>query len=272
MGARAERSALRALDLLGLAALPAAGVALFVAERLLPARERVDPGPARVARNLGVGALAGLVARLVVAPAAVSAAAWSARRRFGLLHRLPLPPVARAALAFVATDYAMYLWHRANHVAPALWRLHRVHHLDRDLDATTAARFHLVEVAASAPWRAAQAAVVGVPPGVVAVYEVAMQGATLWHHSALRLPPALDRAIARVFVTPRVHAAHHSVEAPETNANWSVIFSGWDRLHGTAIDRDPTTVTIGSPDEPSPPHRGLLALLALPFFRAGETP
>jgi len=160
----------------------------------------------------------------------------------------------------------MYVWHRLNHRVPLLWRFHLVHHTDLDLDVSTALRFHAGELLLSCGWRAAQVAVIGPPVALLLVFEVVFETATAFHHSNWRLPHALDRALAAVVVTPRMHGVHHSTRQAETNSNWSVLLSCWDRLHRTLrFERPAEPLVIGLPAYRDP--LGARDLLALPFRR-----
>jgi len=234
-------------DAVGMPLVALVGAALATVEAARPLRERRVRRAERWVTNARMGALAGAVVRLAIVPTVNACARGAAERNVGVLRWLPLPRAARAALGFVALDYSMYLWHRALHGVPLLWRSHAVHHVDRDLDVTTALRFHVGELAASVPFRAAQTVLLGVGPRVALVYELAMQAAALFHHSNVRLPARVDRALARVFVTPRMHGVHHSTAREELASNWGVVFAVWDRLHGTARWRA------------TPPDIGLLA-------------
>jgi sterol desaturase/sphingolipid hydroxylase (fatty acid hydroxylase superfamily) len=168
-------------------------------------------------------------------------------------------------------DYTTYLWHRLNHAAP-LWRFHAVHHTDLDLDASTAARFHVGELVASVAARAVQVLVVGVSPGGALVWEVAELLAAEFHHSNLRLPVSIERPLACVFVTPRMHGIHHSIVERETSSNWSVVLSCWDRLHRTLrLDVPQAEIVIGVPAYRDPRELGVLALLAMPFRQQRAT-
>lgn len=178
-------------------------------------------------------------------------ARWATRSNLGLVRWLPLPAPLRAVAGFLALDYTMYLWHRALHGVSTLWRFHSVHHADADLDASTALRFHVGELAASLPFRCAQVSVLGVSANVALTYEVAMQTAAIFHHSNTRLPEVLERWIGFVVVTPRMHGVHHSVDTRDLQSNWSVLFSFWDRLHGTHRWRE-TPPTIGLARENDP--------------------
>lgn len=224
-------------DLLGAPVVVAVCATATALEAQMPLRPRTATRRSRWPANLLAGAIAAIVVRAGVVPAVQACARVAARRRFGLLRWVPMPRLARVGLGILALDYTMYLWHRALHGVSPLWRFHAVHHADADLDATTALRFHAGELLASVPYRCAQVLGTGVSPSVAILYEVMMQSAALFHHSNLRLPGGVDRALSLVVVTPRMHGVHHSVETRELQSNWSVVFSFWDRLHGTFRER-----------------------------------
>ena len=148
--------------LLGAGLVLAAG-AIFLAERRAPLRRRSQAEPSRTVRNLVMGVLSMAVVAAVEGPVAQRLAKRVEERRQGLAQRLPLPSLARDAAAFLLMDYTIYVWHVLTHKVPALWRLHLVHHIDLDLDASTALRFHAVDMLVSVPWRAAQVAPDGTP-------------------------------------------------------------------------------------------------------------
>lgn len=253
-------------DVWGGGAIVAAVVIGLAAERRWPLRRRARPPGERLATNAAMVALAALVLRLTMIPAALAVAAAGERAGVGVLRWLPLPGAVAAVAGFLLLDWTVYVWHRLNHRAPFLWRFHLVHHTDLDLDVSTAFRFHAGELLLSVAWRSAQILVLGIGPALLLVYEAAMETATAFHHSNWRLPRALERALNVVVVTPRMHDIHHSVVEQETNANWSVIFSCWDRAHRTLRLGVPNTaLTIGLPAYREP--LGVRALLALPFQR-----
>ncbi len=213
--------------------------------------------------------LAALVMRGAVLPAVLVVAGWIERHEVGLAPMTPVPDVARAALAFVLMDYTTYLWHRLNHVVPFLWRFHRVHHTDLALDVSTAFRFHVGELSLSVGARALQITLIGVGPTVALVWETVELAATAFHHSNLRLPIGVERALNRVLVTPRMHGIHHSIVEAETNSNWSVLFSWWDRVHRTVrLNVPQEAIAIGLPAYRDPTELRFVRLLAMPFAPA----
>jgi sterol desaturase/sphingolipid hydroxylase (fatty acid hydroxylase superfamily) len=154
---------------------------------------------------------------------------------------------------------------------PLLWRFHLVHHADGDLDASTALRFHFGEMALSVPWRALQVIVIGADPGALGLWQALLVPSILFHHSNVRLPIGLERALVRVLVTPRMHGIHHSTYRNETDSNWSSLLSVWDYLHGTALLAVPQReVRIGVPAFADPRTRTLGRMLRLPFRRRGD--
>jgi sterol desaturase/sphingolipid hydroxylase (fatty acid hydroxylase superfamily) len=234
-------------------------------ERRRGLRQRVEATLHHSARNLAVAGLSAAVVHLVEMPVVMPLARRADERGWGLVRRLPLTRALRAALAVVLMDYTLYLWHRIVHRVRLLWRLHLVHHVDLDLDATTGIRFHFAEIAASVPWRAAQVVVIGPSPRALVAWQTLTLACILFHHSNAALPISLERWLARVLVTPRMHGIHHSVVRSETDSNYSSGLSIWDRLHGTLrLNIPQDCIEIGVPAYRDPCEVGLATVLALP--------
>lgn len=241
---------------------------LFVVERWLPLRLTRRPLLGRLLVNVGISALAFGVAMVLVRPAALWALAWSSERPFGLIHAVPMPVGIQFVIAFLLMDLAFYWWHVANHRIPFLWRFHNVHHIDPDLDVSTAFRFHAGEVALSTVFRVVQVSAIGLSAWMFAVYEIVFQANTLFHHSNVRLPIRIERLLNRVIVTPRMHGIHHSQVRDETNSNYSVVFSWWDRLHRTlGLNIAQSEIAIGVPGYAEPADNSFSNALLLPFRR-----
>ncbi len=248
------------------ATLAALGLALFAAERVLPLRASTRPLLERLAVNALTSAMALLAAGILVRPVAGSVLGWTSAHGFGLVPRLGLSGPAAFVLTFALMDLSFYYWHRANHVLAPLWRFHNVHHLDPDLDVTTAFRFHFGEIALSALFRAAQIAAIGPSTAAYLAYEAVFQVETLFHHSNLRLPIRLERAMSLLIVTPRMHGIHHSQVEAETTSNFSTVLTVWDRLHRSLrLDVPQAALVIGVPGYSRPGDNRLEALLAVPF-------
>jgi sterol desaturase/sphingolipid hydroxylase (fatty acid hydroxylase superfamily) len=254
------------MRLLRAAVACSAVAALLVAERRWPLR-RTPHGAERLLTNAALGVLAALTSTLSEAPLAALATRAVERRRWGLA-RLRSGPV-RTLLGVLWLDYSLYVWHRAAHVQPLLWRLHLPHHLDPALDTTTAWRFHVLELVASAPFRVLQIAVAGVPGDALALWRQLLLASISFHHSNLCLPAWLDRSLALAVMTPRLHGIHHSARERQRNSNWSSGLTVWDRLHGTYLrEGDPAELPIGVEGEAPAP--GLRATLRIPLVRATQ--
>ncbi|MGI9461143.1 MAG: sterol desaturase family protein [Alphaproteobacteria bacterium] len=127
-------------------------------------------------------------------------------------------------------DFYIYWWHRLNHIIPFLWRFHRVHHLDENLDATTAVRFHWGEVFLSSLWRAPLIIFLGLPLSSVLLAEILLLCFSLFQHSNLYLPKKYDNILKWFFVTPSYHFMHHEPDRRNTDSHYSNILTIWDRL------------------------------------------
>ncbi|HEV2720897.1 MAG TPA: sterol desaturase family protein, partial [Thermoanaerobaculia bacterium] len=204
------------------------GGVLLLAETLSPLRRRVEPKLRRVARNLSIGGIALVITPLLQALILQPAAAAIARHRIGLLQAVEWPRWLEIAVGVVFLDYTLWWWHWANHRVPFFWRFHLVHHVDRDLDASTALRFHFGELALSVPVRALQMAIIGADPFTLWLWQTIVFASILFHHSNLRLPMAFERVLVRFIVTPRMHGIHHSDRLDDTDSNWSNLLSFWD--------------------------------------------
>jgi len=237
---------------------------LFALERFVALRRYSRPLLGRLLVNFGIAALALAVAMALVRPAALAALQWGSDKPFGLIHVVPMPVAAQFVLSFLLMDLTFYWWHVANHRIPFLWRFHNVHHIDPDV--STAFRFHFGEVALSAGFRVVQVSAIGLSAWMFAMYELAFQANTPFHHSNVRLPIRIERLLNLVLVTPRMHGIHHSQVRDETNSNYSVVFSWWDRLHRTlGLNIPQSEIIIGIPGYSNPADNRLWNSLLLPF-------
>ena len=218
-----------------------------------------------MARNVTLAGLALVVAEILRLPLLVPMIAWTSRERFGLLYLFDIPQALRVILGVVLLDYTLWWWHWLSHRVPFLWRFHLVHHVDRDMDASTALRFHFGEHALSTLYRTAQVMLLGTPPAALFVWQLVLFVAILFHHSNVRLPVRLEAVLVRLIVTPRMHGIHHSARRDEANSNWANLLSAWDFLHGTIL----LGVPQGEIDIGVPAYRDvrLRKLLILPFIK-----
>ena len=239
---------------------------LFVIERRAALRRSSRPLLGRLIVNVGLSVLTFAVAMVLVRPTALAVLQWAADKPFGLLHIVPMPVGAQFVVAFLLMDLTFYWWHVANHRIPFLWRFHNVHHIDPDLDVSTAFRFHFGEVALSAGFRVVQVSAIGLSAWMFAIYELVFQANTAFHHSNVRLPIRIERLLNLMLVTPRMHGIHHSQVRDETNSNYSVVFSWWDRLHRTlGLNIPQSDLVIGVPGYADRADNRLWNDLLLPF-------
>jgi sterol desaturase/sphingolipid hydroxylase (fatty acid hydroxylase superfamily) len=221
---------------------------LFLLERLAPLRSVKHSLAERLITNFCIITLAFAVNVAVVQPTAEFMLQWTNQKSLGLIHIVELPFCVQFAIAFLLMDLTFYYWHRANHRFPFLWRFHNVHHIDPDLDVSTGFRFHFGEIALSTGFRVVQITLIGVSAWTYALYELAFQANTLFHHSNVHLPIGMERWLNVVLVTPRMHGVHHSQVQDETNSNYSVVFPWWDRLHKSLrLNVPQAEITIGVP-------------------------
>jgi len=253
---------------LRLAAFGSVLVLMLALEDLWPRRAGPMRRPLRWGANLSMVVVDVVLVRLLIPLGATGTAIWADVHGFGLLQRLDAPFAVEAVLAFVALDCVIYWQHRLFHKIPLFWRLHRMHHSDIEFDATTALRFHPVEILVSMLIKMATIVALGAPAIAVILFEIALNGTAMFNHSNLRLPPALDRALRWVLVTPDMHRVHHSVHRREHDSNYGFNLPWWDHLFGSYNDQPVdghTTMQIGLPAFREDADQRLLPLLAQPL-------
>ncbi len=240
-----------------------------------PLRRSVESKMRRQGRNFAVAALSAAVIQATQKPVTAPLTKLVESRRWGLLKQLDLPAWLEATLAVTLLDYTLYVWHILLHRVPFLWRFHKPHHVDLDMDASTALRFHFGEMVLSVPWRAAQILLIGVSPSALGVWQLATLIEVMFQHSNVELPVEWERWLCRLVVTPRMHGIHHSIVQEETDSNWSSGLTLWDWLHGTLrLNVPQQAITIGVPAYYDPEQVTLPKVLALPFENApnGQEP
>jgi sterol desaturase/sphingolipid hydroxylase (fatty acid hydroxylase superfamily) len=193
----------------------------------------------------------------------------------GLCAALAWPEPLEVVLAMLVLDLVIYGQHRLLHHVPLLWRAHRVHHSDLAFDVTLGVRFHPFEIVLSQAIKLAAIAALGAAPLAVVLFEILLQGGSLFTHADLALPGRLDRALRWWIVTPSMHRVHHSVLRDETDSNFGFNLVWWDRLFGTyraAPRRAETTMPLGVDVFRDPAAQGLVALLLQPFVTVARRP
>ncbi|MBI1375844.1 MAG: sterol desaturase family protein [Phycisphaera sp.] len=222
--------------------------------------------------NLALGIVNAAVVALIFATLIVGVTAWAADRGFGLMNLVDWPAWVEWVVVLLLFDLWMYTWHVINHKVPLFWRFHAVHHSDADLDASSAVRFHTVEIVLSTIVRLAVLPLLGMTAGQLAVYETILLPCILFHHSNIKLPAGLDRVLRMVIITPRMHWVHHSDWQPETDSNFGTTISWWDRLWRTfRLREDPTTITLGLKEWGERETFNLWGMVSQPFRRGRAT-
>ncbi len=258
----------RVFDFKGAPLLAAVFVALFIAEGRLQLRKRKEPRWKRIVINSIVAIPAFTLLRFLFLPVMVKLAIGNRHLKWGLNYHYQAHPFIKTAVAFLIMDYTNYLWHILNHKIPFLWRFHVVHHSDPDLDVTTAIRFHFGELIGSVFYRGVFVFLSGATPLNELIYEILFEGATQFHHSNFKLPYQFEKALNKIIVTPRMHGIHHSMIRQETDSNYSVIFSFWDRLHRTVrLNVAQDVIVTGVPSYSDPDELTIGYLLKLPFTK-----
>lgn len=206
---------------------------IFMLETFLPFYRGRLQRMSHALPNVLVAVINGLAGTVFFAPLLLIICQWSAEHSFGLLNLFEINPWIETFIALVLFDGWMYIWHRANHRIYFLWRFHRMHHSDPEMDVTTALRFHPGEIALSAAARAVILPLLGMSFGQLLIYELCLQPVILFHHSNIALDYKTDALLQKIMVTPGMHRVHHSKEPVETDSNYASIFSFWDKLCGT---------------------------------------
>lgn len=207
-------------------------------EAMIPRRKRVQTRSKRWVTNLALTLIDTITLRflaIAIPVLAVGAASDAATNGWGLFNKLGWPWWLEGVLAILMLDLAIWAQHLVTHKVPILWRLHRVHHADRDFDVTTALRFHPIEIALSMLLKIVLVYLLGPAAWAVVLFEVILNGTAMFNHANIALPRALDRVLRKVLVTPDMHRVHHSVHRDEHDSNYGFSLSIWDRIFGTYI-------------------------------------
>jgi sterol desaturase/sphingolipid hydroxylase (fatty acid hydroxylase superfamily) len=216
-------------------ALVFGGLALW--ELLAPRRTQILGRAPRWPSNIGVVIVDTMLTRLIVPTSVVALALVCEAKDWGLFQVLDWPMWVTIPLAVIALDLAIYLQHVMFHAVPALWRLHRMHHADQDIDVTTGVRFHPIEILLSLGIKCGVVAALGTPAVSVVIFEVLLNATSMFNHSNVAMPLWLDRVLRLIVVTPDMHRVHHSILVRETNSNFGFNLPWWDRLFGTYRDQ-----------------------------------
>jgi sterol desaturase/sphingolipid hydroxylase (fatty acid hydroxylase superfamily) len=237
-------------------------------ESLFPQKKRTQKRFHRWFSNFGVLVIGTALARLIVPLAPVAAAIWVQSLGIGILNSVDISTLVSGVLTFILLDLLIYGQHRLFHSVPLLWRLHRMHHTDLDLDVTSGLRFHPLEILFSLTIKILAVCILGAPPVAVLVFEMVLNGTSMFNHSNLRIPLILERILRLFVVTPDMHRVHHSVIHREMNSNFGFNIPVWDRIFKTYLSspsRGNSGMTIGLPIFRDERSIKLISLLVQPF-------
>jgi sterol desaturase/sphingolipid hydroxylase (fatty acid hydroxylase superfamily) len=251
-------------------------VIMFLWELLAPRRPLTTSKSARWFSNLGLVLIDSVIVRLAF-PAGLAGVAFLVQQRaWGLLNQIELSTLLKIIFSVLILDLAIYLQHVMFHSAPLLWRLHMVHHSDMDIDVTTGIRFHPIEIFLSMGIKIAVVMLVGAPPASVLIFEIILNGTSMFNHGNVRYSQQIDSYLRLLVVTPEMHRVHHSTIRWETNSNLGFSFPWWDRLFGTYRPQPAKghlEMTIGLDQYKDPEKLTWLWLIALPFIgKLGKYP
>ena len=247
-------------------------IILVLAETFFERKERVLPRQGRWMTNFLmtiVNTATVYLMSLVMPIMVVGAAVLAAQSEIGVLHLVGLPFWLEAIIAIIVLDFVIWGQHLITHRVPLLWRLHRVHHSDRDIDVTSAIRFHPLEIAFSILVKIVAIFILGPAAIAVVVFEILLNANAMFNHANLRLPLWLDRMLRVVIITPDMHRVHHSVYRREHDTNFGFMLSVWDRWFGTYTAQPEDgheAMTLGLEWQDDRPAKPLWAL-SLPFHR-----
>lgn len=243
-------------------------ILLAVAERLIPKRPGGLGRRGRWPTNVGLTVL-NLIVLGALPVSFIAAAQWAQTQGWGVLHLIALPLSLAVLVNLLLRGLLSFVTHLLMHKVPILWRIHRVHHLDTEMDVSTTVRFHPIEFIISLCIGIPFVVMFGLSPWMLVLYELFDVCVTLWSHSNLRLPAGVDRLLRYLVVTPNLHRIHHSTWQPETDSNFSAVFPIWDIVFGTfrpTARMDHDIMPLGLEEIRGSRANQLSWLLASPFY------
>ena len=218
--------------------------------------------------NLGLALFNMVLMRFTLGSLAYMSAIMAAEHGYGLMNIWPVPDSVSIIATLLLLDFAIYCQHILMHKWSWLWRLHKIHHTDLEFDATTALRFHPLEIILSMLYKAACVVVIGGNPIAIIAFEIILNGAATFNHSNIKIPEKVDKILRWLIVTPDMHRIHHSAEPAETDSNYGFSISCWDRLCKTYTaesNQAQTTMTIGLNAFRKQTELGFVQCLLIPF-------
>ena len=237
-------------------------------EGLIPYRPSSVSKVKRWINNLALTLINSILLNLIFSTAIVFTATYVQTHELGILNMVQAPTWLKIIVTVAFMDFMLYVWHLLNHEVPLLWRFHRVHHCDLNMDVSTATRFHIGELAISAVIKISLIFFLGASPMGVLIFESALVLCAQFSHSSLKVPRWFETLYWILFVPPSMHRIHHSVVIKERDTNYGTIFSFWDRILGTLLTRvSQDKIRIGIGAYAKPEKLNFHQLLIMPFTR-----
>ncbi len=218
--------------------------------------------------NLALTLFNSIILNILFSATIVGTAAYAQKNQLGILNLVEIPTWLKILATVAFMDFMLYIWHLLNHEMPLLWRFHRVHHSDLNMDVSSATRFHIGELAISAVIKISLIFFLGASALGVLIFESVVVLCAQFHHSSLKVPGWFETIFWFLFVPPSMHRIHHSVIIKERNTNYGTIFSLWDRFLGTLLkDVDQAGIRIGVGAYRKPEKLNFHQLLTTPFTK-----
>lgn len=241
---------------------------VFLWEYLSPKRNLQIQKSTRWVRNISLIIISNLAVRLLVPITAASVAVYAEQYKIGLWHLLSIPLPAATIISIILLDFLIYAQHILFHYTPLFWRIHKIHHIDQDIDVTTGLRFHPLEIILSALIKCMFVLLLGVPLMAIILFEILLNAMSMFSHANISLPKSFDKYLRLFVVTPDMHRVHHSVLKNETNSNFGFNLSCWDHLFRTYKDqpkRGHLQMNIGLDEFQDKNKTTLLDIIMIPF-------
>ena len=235
-------------------------------EHHAPARALILNLKKRLAVNLGLGFCNMILLRLLVPILALETAIHAQQNTIGLLNQTKLPHALSILITILALDLLIYAQHALLHKIPALWRIHAAHHTDPDIDASSALRFHPIEILLSMGIKITAVYALGAAAYGVMIFEILLSSMAIFNHANASIKKPYEKYIRAILVTPDMHRTHHSIRQGERDTNFGFILSLWDRIFRTYTDKPQKTLTLGLPPCKPADTTRLLWILQLPFL------
>ncbi|NVK37745.1 MAG: sterol desaturase family protein [Gammaproteobacteria bacterium] len=246
-------------------------ILFMLLEAKFPKRVRRHSRKSRWTANIGLVFVNSITIRLVMPLATIGVAQYAQAQGFGLFNMWQVHPLMVFVVSIIVFDCAIYWQHRLFHAIPILWKLHRVHHVDQDIDVTTGSRFHPIEICLSLLIKFALVLLIGPSMIAVMVFEIILNGMAMFNHANLFLSNRWDQRIRRLLVTPDMHRVHHSTIRSESDRNFGFNLSCWDRWFGSyqsqpSLGHDDMHIGVADFTDPKQTQR-LGPMLWLPFSK-----